>query len=122
MKLHMRGIQVPALGSPRDRVYRDYLVHEQRLDAKKQELALYIAIGSMPEGSDRREWISRTKKSFDSYVSLMWGMEPQEHSDEEKKLMNYYTKIVKKSKLLIRLKENGQAEAAGDIIEFLKKE
>lgn len=118
----MRGIQVPALGSPRDRVYRDYLVHEQRLEAKKQELALYIAIGSAPEGSDRREWVGRTKKSFDSYVSLMWGIEPQDHSEEEKKLIEYYTKVVKKSKLLIRLKENGQAEAAGDIIELLKRD
>jgi hypothetical protein len=122
MKLHMRGIEVPALGSPRDRVYRDYLVHEQRLEAKRQELSLYTAIGSMPEGADRREWIGKTKKSFDSYISLMWGVEPQEHSVEEKKLMDYYSKIVKKSKLLIRLKENGQAEAAGDIIDFLKKE
>lgn len=118
----MKGMQVPALGSPRDRVYRDYLVHEQRLEAKRQELSLYIAIGSMPEGADRREWIGKTKKSFDSYISLMWGVEPQEHSEEEKKLMEYYTKIVKKSTLLIRLKENGQAEAAGDIIELLKKD
>lgn len=118
----MRGIQVPALGSPRDRVYRDYLVHEQRLEAKKQELALYIAIGSAPAGVDRREWISRTKKSFDAYVSLMWGMEPEEYSDDEKKLLNYYTKVVKKSQLLIRLKPNGQAEAAGDIIDFLRKQ
>jgi hypothetical protein len=122
MKLHMRGIKVPALGSPRDRVYRDYLVNEQRLEAKKQELSLYIAIGSMPEGTDRREWISRTKKSFDAYVSLMWGIEPQDYSDEERKLMNYYTKIVKKSKLLVRAKNGEELEATGDIIDFLKKD
>jgi hypothetical protein len=122
MKLHMRGIQVPALGSPRDRVYRDYLIHEQRLEAKKQELASYIALGSIPEGANKREWATNIKRSFTSYVSLIWGVEPEDYSEDDRKMMDYYSKIVKKSKLLVRQRPDGQVEAAGDIIDFLKKD
>lgn len=121
MKLHMRGIKVPPLGSPRDRMYRAYLIHEQRTEAKKHELGLFMAIGLAPAHGDRREWVGAAKRSFDAYAALLWGQEPQEHSVEEQKLIDYYTNVVKKSTLLARVNKDGGIEAAGDIIEILRK-
>jgi hypothetical protein len=92
------------------------------LEAKRQELDLFIAIGVKPEGADRRDWLASTKRSFDSYVSLLWGVEPEEHSKEEKKLLDYYTNVVKKSTVLARKTNDGKIEVAGDLIEFLKKD
>lgn len=121
MKLHMRGLKVPPLGSPRDRIYRAYLVHEQRLEAKHHEMSLFMAVGLAPSIGDRREWVAAAKRSFDSYAALLWGQEPQEHTEEEKKLLDYYTNFVKKSTLIVRKRPDGTIEAAGDIIDILKK-
>lgn len=91
------------------------------MEAKKHELGLFMAIGLAPMHGDKREWVAAAKRSFDAYAALLWGQEPQEYSDDEKKMLDYYSNFVKKSTVVIRKGKDGTLEAAGDIIDILKK-
>lgn len=77
MKLHFRGIEVPALGSPRDLVYREYLLYEAKLEAKRHQLLLLTTMGApfITDANDRREWDGQAKDVFDQFVSLLFGYE-----------------------------------------------
>lgn len=99
MQLHFRGIQVPALGSPRDIVYRNYLIHETKLEAKKHQLSLMTALGSANINSESRsEWNRQATQVFDEYVSLMFGEEITPARKEETEMLRYYEEKIKKSK------------------------
>lgn len=99
MKLHFRGIQVPALGSPRDIAYRQYLGYEARLEAKKHKLFLLttIATPSFSEDSGRRAWHKQAKDTFDEYVMLMIGKEEVPVDTEEAKMQQFYNDVLKNS-------------------------
>lgn len=104
MKLHFRGIEVPALGSPRDIVYRNYLIHENRLEAKKHQMLLLITMGSalISESGARSEWDRQAKAAFEDYVLLMFGEEVSPRAKEEADLLKFYEEKIKESKPVIR--------------------
>lgn len=99
MKLHFRGIQVPALGSSRDIVYRDFLLHESRTEAKKQELNLLIALATpkFDNPSDRRTWDKEVKNAFNTYTSLLLGYQTPVTSVEEDNMKKFYSEVIQKS-------------------------
>ena len=99
MKLHFRGIQVPALGSPRDVVYRDFLLYEAKLEAKKHQMLLLLTIGapSIEGESSRSQWNSQAKNVFDEYISLMFGEETTSKRKEEAEMLKYYMEKIKNS-------------------------
>lgn len=99
MKLHFRGIQVPALGSPRDIVYRQYLGFEAKVEAKKHKLALLTAIATptFSEDSGRRAWEKQAKTTFDEYIMLMLGKEELPEDKEETKMQKFYDEVIKNS-------------------------
>jgi len=99
MKLHFRGIQVPALGSPRDIVYRNYLLHETRVEAKKHQMLLLTTIGApfITTDSARSSWDRQAKQAFEEYVSLMFGEEVTPNMREENEMMEFYMNKVKNS-------------------------
>jgi len=90
-------------------VFRDYLIWEARVEAKKHELMMLIALGSanIDNNGQRREWNSSVKKSFTSYVSLLWGSEPKDISQEDEQLMEFYEDVIKKSKVTVRKTDQG---------------
>lgn len=115
MKLHFRGIQVPALGSPRDVVYRDYLLHETRIEAKKHELLLLTTLASpfLTEDSQRREWDKESKRVFNEYIALMLGQEVVPVNREEAILQEYYAKVVKPTKPILTKGKDGKLNVTG---------
>lgn len=115
MKLHFRGIQVPALGSPRDIVYRDYLIHEAKLEAKKHELLLLTTIASpfITEDNQRRAWDKESKRVFDEYVALLLGQETIPVNKEEQILQDFYAKVVKKTAPKLSRGKDGKLTVTG---------
>lgn len=99
MKLHFRGLQVPALGSPRDLIFRAYLDHESKLEAKKHQLDLMIAIGTptIVDAAQRRAWDQQAKEVFEDYVMLSFGHETKPKDNREEVLQEYYQKVIKPS-------------------------
>lgn len=110
MKLHFRGIQVPALGSPRDIVYRNFLLYEAKLEAKKHKLSLLIALGSpmFSDDSQRRIWDKEAKNTFDEYLMLMLGKEGLPEDSEEARMQEYYDKVLKNSAPKLRKDSEGK--------------
>ena len=100
MKLHFRGIEVPALGSPRDIVYRNYLIYEAKLEAKKHQMLFLIGIGTptFTDSSEGRKWDKQTKRVFDEYVTLLLGQEVVPVNSEEERMKEFYEKVISKSK------------------------
>lgn len=111
----MRGIEVPPLGSPRDRVFRDYLDYEARLEAKKHEMFAMATTSSRSHdnANDARKWSTAVKSVFNSFVSLLFGMEPDEKSQEEQELIEFYERVVKPSKVIITKDRKGKLTATG---------
>lgn len=98
MNLHFRGIQVPALGSLRDIMYRRYLTYEAKTEAKKQQLNLLHAIGGIIIDPDKRSrWERQVKTTYEEYVSLLFGVEIQNINSEEETLKNFYKRVIKPS-------------------------
>lgn len=99
MKLHFRGIQVPSLGSTRDIVYRGYLLHEAKTEAKRHELDLLIALSNpaITESQRQREWGKQVKNTFDEYVLLLLGQSSLPVNQEEQQLQKFYSEVVKNS-------------------------
>jgi hypothetical protein len=110
MKLHFRGLKVPALGSPRDIVYRNYLLHEAKVEAKKHQLILLItmASASMVDDSSKRAWDKQAKTIFDEYVMLMLGQEELPEDKEEAKLQKFYAEVIKDSKPVLSKDKDGK--------------
>lgn len=110
MQLYFRGIEVPALGSPRDLIFRAYLSHENRIQAKQQELLLLIALATptLADSNSKRTWNTETTKIFNAYTSLLWGMEPKEVNEEDKKWAEYYAETIQQTKIVAKKGEKGQ--------------
>ena len=102
MKLHFRGIQVPALGSPRDKVYRDFLINESKIEAKKHQMLLLMTMGSAAiMDSHRSDWDRQAKQVFDEYISLMFGQEVTPRMREEAEMLKFYQEKIAKSSPVI---------------------
>jgi hypothetical protein len=108
-------MEVPALGSPRDLIYRDFMMYESKLDAKKHELNLLIALASpfITETTQRRAWDTETKRVFNEYVSLMLGQEVVPVADEVKFMQEYYAKVVKPSAPTLTRGKDGKLAVTG---------
>ena len=120
----MRGIEVPALGSPRDIVFRAYLDHETRLEAMKQKLVLLQTVGisaGFENPNRKREWITAATKHFNDYVSLKFGVEPKDIDETEKQMQEFYEKVVKPSTIKVRKDPKKGLIAEGDVLVALKR-
>ena len=115
LSLFFRGIEVPALGSPRDKTFRAFLMHEARVEVKKHEMAYLMALTS-PEMRDvefARTWAKQVRNTFNGYVSLLQGEEPEELTEEEGLMLDYYEKVIKKTRVEVTKKEDGKLVATG---------
>ncbi len=93
----MAGIKVHKLGSPQDRVLRQYLVKENEKEISKTQLMAMLVTNSIPfnNANDAREWNSKVKQVFSTFMSLEYGVELPEFSDKETQMIEQYTKKVK---------------------------
>ena len=105
LRLHLKGVEVPKLGTMRDRVLRAALNEEDRLELKKLEFQMMIAATnpSYPKAEDQREWVDRVKKVWKGLVGLTMHVKIPEHSDEENRMLEYYDKVVSKLRPKIQL-------------------
>lgn len=113
--MHFRGLQVPALGSPRDIVYRNYLVHEAKLEAKKNELLLLIALGTptMLDDAGRRSWDTQVKEVFSGLVALLLGHETAPKNNDVEIIKNFYDKVVKHTSPVLSKSADGKLTVKG---------
>lgn len=110
MTLHFRGLEVPALGSPRDKIYRQFLLHEAKVEAKKHELALMIAMGTpvISDSAQRRTWDQTAKDTFDTYVMMLLGYEGKPENLQEQRMLQFYERVIKKSSPILRRDKSGK--------------
>lgn len=91
--MYLSGIEVPKLGTVRDRVLRQYLTKESELESKKMQFQALIAMMTMPKGGG-----DRIKKLWKEYLGLEFGVEIPEHSDKEIAMHEFYSGVVSKLK------------------------
>lgn len=115
MKLHLSGVKLPKLGSLKDRVYREYLVKETQLEAKKGEVLMLMALTnpSIDDPKRRREWGSTIRKIWTQYVSLLLNIEIPEKTDKEIEMMEFYQNVVKPSKPKLFRDKTGSLRVSG---------
>lgn len=116
MKLHLSGVKLPKLGTVKDRIYRDYLVKEAQLEAKKTEMVMLMALTNptIQDPAKHREWASAIKEIWTQYLSLLLNVEMPEHTKKEVEMLEYYQSVMKHSKLkLFKDKKTGKLQVSG---------
>ena len=107
MRLHFRGITVPALGSTRDIVYRDFMFHENKVEVKKAEIAILSAVSaSVHLSSDKAaEWNKYCETVLKDYVSLLLGHKIDTVARRDSEMLDYYQKYIKDTSPVIFMKD-----------------
>ncbi|MCU1496042.1 MAG: hypothetical protein JWO62_3806 [Acidimicrobiaceae bacterium] len=115
MKLHLSGVKLPKLGTIQDRVYRDYMVKEAHLEAKKGEMMMLMALTnpSIEDPNKRREWADTIKGLWTRYLSLLMNVEIPESTEKEIQMMEYYQTVVKPAKLRLFKDKDGNLNVSG---------
>jgi hypothetical protein len=109
MKLYTSGIKPHKLGSPQDRVIRKYLVSESEKEAAKTHLLALLVANSIPftDAGASRDWETKIKKIWTTYLGLEYGVHVPEHDEKELDMMAYYNKYVKNLKPVLDATKNG---------------
>lgn len=103
-----RGVQVPALGTSKDIVLRQFLSREARVSAKRAYLDVLLAqLTSSSEPTSRAKLNKVISSVYDEFVSLSFGIEPPEKNDEEELLKEFYDKVVKHTKPVLKKAKDG---------------
>lgn len=115
MKLYTSGIKVHKLGSPQDRVIRQYLVKVSEKEiAKTQLMAMLVSNSiSFATESSAREWTDRVRKVFTNIMGLEYGIEVPEFSDVESKMIKEYQTKVKHLKPKLKRDAKGRFTVTG---------
>jgi hypothetical protein len=113
MDVLFQGLEVPALGSPRDTVFRSYLSHKAKIEAKKIQLDLMIAVSnpSFSDAAKQRTWSEEAKSIFEDYISLLLGYQTKPRNVEEKEMLQFYTDVVKNSVPIVTKDSSGKLSA-----------
>ena len=97
MELHFQGVKLPKLGSIQDRIYRQYMDKQVQREVTKDRLTMLSTLTS-PQISDQNKW-SLWKKDiggiWNQYLGLSFHMEIPTEEDQDKKLLEFYEKVVK---------------------------
>jgi hypothetical protein len=99
MRLYTSGVKPPKLGTVQDKVIRQFMTSESDKETKKVQILALLAVQTLPAEDDR------VKKIWKSYLGLEYGIEIPEHTDHEKKMMDYYDRVVKKLKPSMFMKQ-----------------
>lgn len=115
MKLYTSGVKMHKLGSPQDRVIRQYLVKESDKEIAKTQLMAMLVSNSIPFANESasREWADRVKKVFSSYMGLEYGIEIPEFSNKETEMIEHYQKKVKHLKPKLHRDKKGRFTVSG---------
>lgn len=115
MKLHTSGVKPSKLGSIQDRITRQYMLKETELEVSRSQFTMMMALTN-PQFNDERgsKWAGNIKKCWKEYLSLLFNLEVQEETDEEKVLKEYYDQVVSKLRPVIRKdRKTGKLEVSG---------
>ncbi len=102
-------------------VYRDYLIHEAKVEAKRHQLLLLTTLGSpfITDDSARRTWDKQAKEVFDEYVMLLMGQEALPVNKEEARMQKFYAESIQHSKPKLVRNKDGKL-AVTDLPKVLK--
>jgi hypothetical protein len=91
------------------------MLHESRVEAKKQQMMLLLVMGSPTFGnpSDRRSWNEQSKKVFSQYVNLLMGIEVSQEDMKEEEMVKFYEEVVKKSAPTMSKDRDGKLSVTG---------
>lgn len=117
-------MQVPALGSPRDLIFRGYLNHEARVEIKKQKLMLLMTIGTpfIPDQENKNAWDNQAKKIYAEYVDALIGkvtpsqeedLEDRSQKEKEEGLRRFYQEVIQKTSPKLSRDGSGLLHVAG---------
>lgn len=116
MRLHVQGVKLPALGSAQDSVLRQYAFKEAALEAKRTEFAMLTLLTNPTITDDTRwrEWKDSVQGVWKTYVAMLYNTELPEEDIKDRKLLEYYNNVVKKSDLkMYKDKQTGQLRLSG---------
>lgn len=114
-RLHLSGIKVPKLGSPQDKIFRQYLIKEsERASAKVNLLGLLVA-NSIPfnDAAASQEWESKVKRIWNNYLALEYGLELPPDKEKELEMQEFYLKKVKALKPKLSRDTDGRLLVSG---------
>lgn len=108
-------MEVPALGSPRDKIFRQYMLHEAGVEAKKHQMLLMLTIGSrsFSDPSSARSWQENCRRLFSQYANMLIGIEVSEEDLQEEQMLEFYEQMVKQSKPVIHRSKDGKLSVTG---------
>src|SRR5437763_14744037 len=97
MKLYTSGVKLPKLGSPQDRVIRNYLLKETQKEVAKTQLLAMLVTNSIQfkDASSASDWHDKVKRIWNGYLGLEYGIEIPEHTDKEIQMIEHYNKKIK---------------------------
>jgi hypothetical protein len=115
MKLHLSGVKLPKLGTIQDRVYREYLIKEAQLEAKKLEMVMLLTLTnpSIEDPNRRRDWAKAIKTIWTQTLSLLLNVELPEQTAKEMEMLEYYQNVVKNSELKLFKDKMGKLHVSG---------
>lgn len=116
MRLHVQGVKLPPLGSAQDIVFRQFALKEAALEAKRTEFAMLSLLTNPTITDDARwrEWKDSVQGIWKTYVAMLYNTELPEENVKDRKLMEYYTNVVKKSDLkMYKDKRTGELKLTG---------
>lgn len=92
----MSGVDVPRLGSVKDKILRKYLLKRIEKDLVLHKLVANIAMAT----GDSKDWVRMVTNTWNKYVTLAYFMEGEEESKEVdmKKEYEYWRKLKPKMK------------------------
>lgn len=114
MRLYVSGVKVPKLGSPADRVIRQFQMKEAKKETLKIQMQAMIAANTPDFDSQSKatEWSSKVKEVWSDYMSIEYGLEIKDKSDANEAMTEAYTKLVKNLKPVLT-SDNGALTISG---------
>lgn len=105
----MSGVKLPALGSLKDRVLRDYQLHESRKKMKQQELQLCIALLNAGDESTKRALLA----IWQDIAKLEYGVDADREDTSFLRDEAMRMEFENVRKLKVRLERTGAGKDAG---------
>jgi hypothetical protein len=109
-KLYVSGVKLPPLGSVQDRVLRDFLTQEAALEADRARLDMLNTLTNpvFSEQAKATAWEKEVRKTWTSYLSKLFHVEVTEDIQEDVKMFEYYSKVVKHLKPVLQRSKDGK--------------
>lgn len=103
------------MGTPQDRVLRQFLVKESEKEKHKTNLLGLLVANSIPfdNQANASEWEGKVKRIWNSYLALEFGMDVPPDVEKELQMQEFYMNKIKALKPKISIGKDGKPLVSG---------